>query len=370
MSRSLRGSSTSPWEKSPFRALVYFVGKQTFIDQKWGTRQPIAFRDQELGVVRLRGFGRYSFRVADSAVLINTLVGTQNIYTTSEVSGYLRDLIVARLTDLLGTMELNLFDLPSRFDEIASAARLKVAEEFSRLGLEIVDFFINAITPPEEVQQAIDARSSMKTIGDLRGYTMYQAANSMRKMAEQSGQGGGAAAGVGLGVGAGMGMMLPGFLQRAMTADTTANAGQVSIEELQAVPSDPRSLVRQVAQAAGWQLTEGDKSWQLTVPVQSTRRQMVDVDFHRQDNEGHSLISFRSGCGPATEENAMALLRMNRSLAHGAFAIEPSPSGDMVVMQSNQLADTADALEITRTVTAIAWQADTAEQQLLGHDQL
>ena len=361
---------TVPWEKSPFRALVYFVGKQTFIDQKWGTRQPIAFRDQELGVVRLRGFGKYSFRVVDSSVLINTLVGTQNVYTTAEVSSFLRDLIVARLTDLLGTMQLNLFDLPSRFDEIASAARLKVADEFSRFGLEIVDFFINAITPPEEVQQAIDARSSMKTIGDLRGYTMYQAANSMRKMAEQSGQGGGAAAGVGLGVGAGMGMMLPGFLQRAMTADASTAPGPLSIDDLKAVPSDPRHLVRQVAQAAGWQLTEQNEKWQLTIPVQSTRRQIVDVDFDRQDGEGHPLISFRSGCGPATEENAMALLRMNRNLAHGAFAIEPSPSGDMVVMQSNQLADTADALEITRAVTAIAWQADTAEQQLLGQDNL
>ncbi|MBU4400229.1 MAG: SPFH domain-containing protein, partial [Planctomycetes bacterium] len=73
---------TIPWEKSPFQALVYFIGKQTFIDQKWGTLQPIAFRDAEFGMVRLRSFGKYSFRVVDSPLLINTLVGTQGMYTT------------------------------------------------------------------------------------------------------------------------------------------------------------------------------------------------------------------------------------------------------------------------------------------------
>ncbi|HEY6565406.1 MAG TPA: SPFH domain-containing protein, partial [Pirellulaceae bacterium] len=149
---------TSPWEKSPFRALVYFVGKQTFVDQKWGTRQPIAFRDQELGVVRLRAFGKYSMRVSDSAMLINTLVGTQGKYTTSEVGDYLRDVIVARITDLLGSLPITLLDLPGRFDEIAAAARVKVADEFARYGLELVDFFISAITPPAEVQQAIDSK--------------------------------------------------------------------------------------------------------------------------------------------------------------------------------------------------------------------
>ena len=73
---------TIPWEKSPFQACVYFVGKQTFVDQKWGTPQPIVFRDKDFGMVRLRSFGKYSLRVADSSVLINTLVGTQGKYTT------------------------------------------------------------------------------------------------------------------------------------------------------------------------------------------------------------------------------------------------------------------------------------------------
>ena len=175
---------TIPWEKSPFQAQVYFVGKQTFLDQKWGTRQPITVRDNDFGMVRLRSFGKFSYRVSDSEVLINTLVGTQGKFTTDEVTSYLKDLIVSRMTDVLGTLKMSMLDLPARFDELGSATRLKVAEEFAQYGLELVDFFINAITPPDEVQKAIDARSSMGAIGDLRAFTMFQAANSMSKMAE------------------------------------------------------------------------------------------------------------------------------------------------------------------------------------------
>src|SRR3990170_2836009 len=90
---------TIPWEKSPFQAQVYFVGKQTFLDQKWGTRQPIIVRDKDFGMVRLRSFGKYSFRVVDGKLLVGTLVGTQGKYTTDEIATYLKDLIVARLTD-------------------------------------------------------------------------------------------------------------------------------------------------------------------------------------------------------------------------------------------------------------------------------
>ena len=126
---------TIPWEQSPFQCLVYFIGKQTFLDQKWGTRQPITFRDKEFGMVRLRSFGKYSFRVVDSAILLNTLVGTQGKYTTDQVSSFLRDLIVSRLADLLGTLGPSILDLPAKFDEIASATRTKVTDEFGKYGL-------------------------------------------------------------------------------------------------------------------------------------------------------------------------------------------------------------------------------------------
>src|SRR6188474_1545478 len=104
---------TIPWEKSPFQAQVYFVGKQTFLDQKWGTRQPITVRDKDFGVVRLRANGKFAFRVKDSVKLLDELVGTQGKYTTDEVTSYLKDLIVSRLTDILASSQTSLLDLPA-----------------------------------------------------------------------------------------------------------------------------------------------------------------------------------------------------------------------------------------------------------------
>ncbi len=389
---------TIPWEKSPFQAQVYFVGKQTFLDQKWGTRQPITVRDKDFGIVRLRSFGKYSFRVVDSALLINTLVGTQGKYTTEDISSYLRDLIVARLTDLLGTAQVAMLDLPAKFDEIAAGTRAKLGDDFAKYGLELADFFINAITPPEEVQKAIDARSSMGAIGDLQAFTMYQAANSMAKMAEQGGGGAGGNA-MGMGMGAGFGMMMPGMIQQAMGAQRGAvpagaapgatamppvtavpvaaaagsaaagrAGGGLDFGDLAPVTLAPKDLVRSVAGAAGWQVQETGDAWQIVVPVGPLRKQTVSVQFGGKDDEGHELLSIASICGPASDRNAMALLRYNTKMVHGAFAVLPTPAGEMIVVQANQLADTADALTVTRVMTAVAWQADKAEEKLGGGD--
>ncbi len=375
---------TVPWERSPFQASVYFIGKQTFLDQKWGTRQPITVRDQEFGMVRLRSFGKFSYRVTDSELLLNTLVGTQGKYTTDEVTSFLKDLVVSRLTDLLGTLGISMLDLPAKFDEIGAATRVKVAEEFAKYGLELVDFFINAITPPEEVQKAIDARSSMGAIGDLRSFTMYQAANSMSKMAEQGGGGAGGGA-MSMGMGAGFGMMMPTMLQQAMhglqpapgggtgaaaAAGAGAAAGGLSFDALSNAtsPDDPRELVRRVAQTSNWQVHEDGDVWQITVPLGSLRKQTVTVSFANKDEAGHKLISYSSVCGPATPQNAMLLLKFNQQMVHGAFAVSSTTSGDVVVVHANQLADTADVLEITRVLTAVAWQADKAEEKLTGGD--
>lgn len=386
---------TLPWEQSPFQCLVYFIGKQTFLDQKWGTRQPITLRDAEFGMVRLRSFGKYSFRVADSTVLLNTLVGTQGKYTTAEATSFLRDLVVSRLTDLIGTLGISLLDLPARYDEIASATRAKVAEDFDKYGLELVDFFISAITPPDEVQRAIDTRSSMGAVGDLNAFMKYQTAQSMSRLAEQGG-GGGA---MGMGMGAGFGMMLPGMIQQAMAAESTAAAPQPGagpsrpaalpkaaagagvaaagaaaslmgpdFGDLAPAAVDPKGIVRSVAQAAGYTLHESGDMWQLTVPLQPLRKQRIFVDFSQKDPSGAPIVAFWSVCGPAAEQNALSLLRYNTTMLHGAFAVREVERVPKVVLQANQLADTLDPLSVSRLLAALAWQADKVEQRLVGDE--
>ncbi|HWX41513.1 MAG TPA: SPFH domain-containing protein [Blastocatellia bacterium] len=191
---------------SPFQASVMFIGRQTFQDLKWGTKEPIVFRDTELRMVRLRAFGKYSLRVADPQLFVGTVVGTRGMVSTEAVGDFLRDIIVSRLNDLLGQNLKTIFDLPSHYEDIASGVKGRVADDFSKQGLELVDMIISAITPPEEVQKMIDERTSMGAIGDMNAYMQFKAAQSIQDAAKQPG--GAAGQGMGLGLGMGYGQMM------------------------------------------------------------------------------------------------------------------------------------------------------------------
>jgi hypothetical protein len=107
---------------SPFRIQVVFVSRRTFLDQKWGTREPVVFRDRELGVVRLRAFGTYAYRIADARTFVNTVVGSLGQFDTGRLQDFYRDLVVARLNDLLGENLTSILDLPASYDELAALA--------------------------------------------------------------------------------------------------------------------------------------------------------------------------------------------------------------------------------------------------------
>jgi membrane protease subunit (stomatin/prohibitin family) len=191
---------------SPFTASVVFVARHTFQDMKWGTKEPIPFRDSELYMVRLRAFGKYSFRVADPQLFVGSVVGTRGLVSTQTLGEYLRDIVVSRLNDLLGENLKTVFDLPAYYDELAAGVKARVAEDFSKQGLELVDMLISAITPPEEVQKKIDERASMSALGDMDKYMRFKAAESMPDAAKQPG--GAAGTGMGLGMGFGFGQMM------------------------------------------------------------------------------------------------------------------------------------------------------------------
>lgn len=202
--------------RSPFQAAVLFVATKTFLDLKWGTKEPVVFRDAELAMVRLRAFGKFAVRVVEPQLFVNTVVGTVGAYTTDGVEDWFRDVIVARLNDLLGENLSTLFDLPKVYDELAMALKTRVADDFTKYGIELVDLVLGAITPPPEVQAMIDERSGMGAVGDLDAYLKFKAARAMGDAAQGEGGGGAAAAGMGVGVGAGLGMMLPGMMRDAM----------------------------------------------------------------------------------------------------------------------------------------------------------
>jgi len=197
---------------------VIFVSTKTFLDLKWGTKEPVIFRDKELAMVRLRAFGKFAVRINNAQVFVNTIVGTRGAYSTDGVESYFRDVIVARLNDVLGENLTSIFDLPKLYDELSMGLKSRVADDFGKYGIELVDLFLGAITPPEEVQKMIDERSGMGALGDLNAYLKFKTARAIGDAAQQPGGGAGGVigAGLGLGMGAGVGAMLPGMMRDAM----------------------------------------------------------------------------------------------------------------------------------------------------------
>ncbi|CAN5538229.1 SPFH domain-containing protein [soil metagenome] len=193
---------------SPFTAEVFFVALREFTGMKWGTTQPLVYRDQELGMVRLRAFGTFSMRIADPMLFVIHIVGARGGYSVSSIEDYLRSIVLTEFNNLLGNAHTSILDLAAMSIELANGARLALADDFRRLGLDLVTFQIEGITPPEDVQKRIDERSGMAAIGDMQTYTQFQTAQAMRDAAQNPAGGGAAGIGVGLGAGAAMGQAM------------------------------------------------------------------------------------------------------------------------------------------------------------------
>lgn len=203
-----------PWGfTSPFRCEVYFVSTRVLTNLRWGTKDPVAFRDRELGLVRLRAFGAFTMRVTQPLLFVNQIVGsTQATFATADIEEYLREVIVSRLNDFLGESVATLLDLPRHYDEMGASVKGRLVEDFGKYGIELVDLFINRITPPEDVQRVLDERTGMTAVGDLDAYLKYKAATALGDAARNVAAAGATAAGLGMGVGAGVGFLLPGML--------------------------------------------------------------------------------------------------------------------------------------------------------------
>jgi membrane protease subunit (stomatin/prohibitin family) len=207
---------------SPFRAEVYFINMKLFRNLKWGTKVPILFRDPELQMVRLRCHGMFSMQIKDSGLFLNRMVGTQTIFLDADIQDYLKSIATSRLVNVLADQIKSIFDLPNHYDALGAILKMVVADDFKACGLELVDFFINSISLPGDVQKIVDEKTSMGAIGDMATYLKYKAARSIEEAAKQPG--GSAGTGIGLGAGVGMGMMLPGMIKEAFRSDVSSQS--------------------------------------------------------------------------------------------------------------------------------------------------
>jgi len=215
----VQGAINIPFEgTTPFQAEVYFVNMRTFTDMKWGTAQPVAFRDSEFAMVRLRAHGLYTMRINDPQLFVNMVVGTEHQYTTPQIQDWLREFIVSRFNDALGEHVDTLLDLPAMYEELSVAVRSRLGEDFNRYGTEVIDFVISAVIPPDELAAMIDERGGMEAVGDTGRFLQFETARAIREMPQAGGgaAGGPAAAGAGLGAGVGMGAAMVSALGGAI----------------------------------------------------------------------------------------------------------------------------------------------------------
>ncbi len=184
---------------SPFKSEVYFVNTKQFTDMKWGTSNPIMLRDNDFGIVRLRAFGAYSMRVADPATFIKEVAGTNAHFDTEDIDVQLKRAIVTEFSDAIGEMKIPALDLAAQYKEIGDVIRGKINEDFSTYGLEVTKFYVENVSLPKEVEEAMDKRASMGALGNVQTYAQFQAADALRDAAQN--EGGGAGLGAGLGAG-------------------------------------------------------------------------------------------------------------------------------------------------------------------------
>src|SRR5206468_12078560 len=199
---------------SPFKSEVYFVNTKQFTDLKWGTPNPVMMRDADFGMVRLRAFGIYSMRVADPRAFIKEIAGTNARFETEDIEGQLRRTLVSGFSDAVAESKIAALDLASNYDELSKFSRTKLQDEFKSFGLELTKFVIENISLPEDVEAAMDKRTSMGVLGDMGKYTQFEAAQAMRDAAQNPG--GGAGLGAGLGAGFAVGNAMAGAMTDAI----------------------------------------------------------------------------------------------------------------------------------------------------------
>lgn len=182
---------------SPFKVDIYFVNTKQFTDQKWGTKNPITLNDPRFGMIEIRAFGNFSFRIVDAGKFMKEIAGTDREFTTDEISGQLRTLVVTKLTNAIGDSHLKIEEYASNLEALSKFASEKLSEDFEAYGLKVTSVLVENISMPEEVKKEIFELSRLDKI-DMQKLTQWKTAHGIEKAAESGGM-----AGAFVGVGAG-----------------------------------------------------------------------------------------------------------------------------------------------------------------------
>jgi len=226
--------------ESPFKADVYYVITRLFTGNKWGTANPVMLRDSDFGVVRLRAFGTYDFKIVEPRIFLREVAGSDHNFRLDEFADTMRSRIVSIFSDAIASAKVPVLDVASRYTELGEALLPMINPAVSsKYGLEITSFIVENVSVPPEVEQAIDKRSSMTAIGNLNDYVKYQMGQGM---AAGGGAGGaaGTAAELAVGFGIAQQMMQQGFAGGGATP--TAAPATAAVPELLGVAEASQAL--------------------------------------------------------------------------------------------------------------------------------
>jgi excisionase family DNA binding protein len=186
--------------ESPFKADVYYIVTRLFTGNKWGTSNPIMMRDQDFGIVRLRAFGTYDFRIVDGPRFLKEVAGTDHHFRLDEFADTMRSRLVSVFSDALASSKIPALDIATRYSELGEALLPLINPVVTeKYGLELTSFVLENVSVPPEVEAAIDKRSGMAAVGNLNDFVKYQMAQGFEK-------GGPGAAGLGAEMAVGVAM--------------------------------------------------------------------------------------------------------------------------------------------------------------------
>ena len=227
------------WDKlfeSPFKSDVYFFSTRLQLDRKWGTPNPVTIRDKDFGMVRMRAFGIYSYRLADPKKFYKEVMGTRESYTADDLDGQLRNLVIAGISGLFGESGVPFIDMAANQTALAEKLQERLVPAFERYGLLLDSFVVQNVSLPEELQQLLDKRIGINMIGGMQAYTQMQAADAIPLAAQN--EGGLAGLGAGLGVGLGTGQLVGQAMAQALQTGGTAPAATPAAPASPATPAN------------------------------------------------------------------------------------------------------------------------------------
>lgn len=255
---------------SPFKVDIFFISTKQFIDQKWGTKNPITLNDARFGFIELRSFGSFAFRVTDAGKFIKEIAGTNETFTTEEVAEQLRSMIVTKFTDAVGEGNIPVEKFAANMEELSKLGQDKLNTDFLEYGLTITKFLVENVSMPDELKKEIFNYSRLNAI-DMNKLAQFNTANAIKDAANNQGLGG---AGIGMGVGMGMGNMMTNmFNQTGMNNQNQTNGSvpppppivqfHVVVNGAQAGPFNLQQLQ---AMSASGQLNKTSLVWKNGMP--------------------------------------------------------------------------------------------------------